>query len=95
MGADGVETQVGDQLAAPTHSGVVEFDNDSYKEADTVVVTLTDADLNTNPDIINIYTVVSTVQSVYLAAITTISIRPWSVKSAYGQTPLVITMQMC
>ena len=59
MGADGVETQVGDQLAAPTHSGVVEFDNDSYKEADTVVITLTDADLNTNPDIINIYTVVS------------------------------------
>jgi hypothetical protein len=57
FGADGVETQVADQLAAPTHSGVVEFDNDSYKEADTVVVTLTDADLNTNPDIINIYTV--------------------------------------
>ena len=60
MGADGVETQVADQLAAPTHSGVVEFDNDSYKEADTVVVTLTDSDLNTNPDLINIYTVVST-----------------------------------
>ena len=59
MGADGVETQVGDQLAAPTHSGVVEFDNDSYKEADTVVITLTDADLNVNPDIINIYTVVT------------------------------------
>jgi hypothetical protein len=58
-GADGVETQVADQLAAPTHSGVVEFDNDSYKEADTVVVTLTDSDLNTNPDLINIYTVVS------------------------------------
>ena len=54
MGADGVETQVADQLAAPTHSGVVEFDNDSYKEADTVVITLTDADLNTNPDIIDI-----------------------------------------
>ena len=61
MGADGVETQVADQLAAPTHSGVVEFDNDSYKEADTVVVTLTDSDLNTNPDIINIYTTVTTV----------------------------------
>ncbi|MDC0169978.1 hypothetical protein OAI67_02850 [Candidatus Nitrosopelagicus sp.] len=60
MGADGVETQVADQLAAPTHSGVVEFDNDSYKEADTVVVTLTDADLNTNPDIIDIYSVVNT-----------------------------------
>ena len=64
MGADGVETQVGDQLAAPTHSGVVEFDNDSYKEADTVVITLTDADLNTNPDIINIYTVVSSADDV-------------------------------
>ena len=61
MGADGVETQVADQLAAPTHSGVVEFDNDSYKEADTVVITLTDADLNTNPDIIDIYSVVTTV----------------------------------
>jgi hypothetical protein len=31
-GADGVETQISDQLAAPTHSGVVEFDSDSYKE---------------------------------------------------------------
>ena len=64
MGADGVETQVADQLAAPTHSGVVEFDNDSYKEADTVVITLTDADLNTNPDIINIYTVVTSAEDV-------------------------------
>ena len=62
MGADGVETQVADQLAAPTHSGVVEFDNDSYKEADTVVITLTDADLNTNPDIIDIYSVVTAQQ---------------------------------
>jgi hypothetical protein len=35
LGADGVETQISDQLAAPTHSGVVEFDSDSYKEADT------------------------------------------------------------
>ena len=70
MGADGVETQVADQLAAPTHSGVVEFDNDSYKEADTVVVTLTDSDLNTNPDIINIYTTVTTVPTT-LEGITT------------------------
>ena len=59
FGADGVETQISDQLAAPTHSGVVEFDSDSYKEADTVTVTLTDSDLNTEPDLINIYTVVS------------------------------------
>ena len=59
FGADGVETQVSDQLAAPTHSGVVEFDSDSYKEADTVTVTLTDSDLNTSPDLVNIYTVVN------------------------------------
>ena len=60
LGADGVETQVSAQLAAPTHSGVVEFDSDSYKEADTVTVTLTDADLNTSPALVNIYTVVNT-----------------------------------
>ena len=59
LGADGVETQISAQLAAPTHSGVVEFDNDSYKEADTVTVTLTDSDLNTSPELINIYTVVN------------------------------------
>ena len=59
LGADGVETQISDQLAAPTHSGVVEFDSDSYKEADTVTVTLTDSDLNTEPELVNIYTVVN------------------------------------
>jgi hypothetical protein len=64
LGADGVETQISDQLAAPTHSGVVEFDSDSYKEADTVTVTLTDADLNTSPELINIYTVVSATNDV-------------------------------
>ena len=59
FGADGVETQISAQLAAPTHSGVVEFDSDSYKEADTVTVTLTDSDLNTSPELVNIYTVVN------------------------------------
>jgi len=59
LGADGVETQISDQLAAPTHSGVVEFDSDSYKEADTVTVTLTDSDLNTDPELVNIFTVVN------------------------------------
>ena len=59
LGADGVETQISAQLAAPTHSGVVEFDSDSYKEADTVTVTLTDSDLNTSPMLVDIYTVVN------------------------------------
>ena len=64
FGADGVETQVADQLAAPTHSGVVEFDSDSYKEADTVTITLTDMDLNVDSEVIDIFTVVTTTGTV-------------------------------
>ena len=59
LGADGVETQIADQVEAPTHSGVVELNVDTYKIADTVVVTLTDMDLNTDSEIIDIYTVVN------------------------------------
>jgi hypothetical protein len=58
LGQDGVETQIADQLAAPSHSGIVYFDNESYKVADTVTITLEDADLNTDVDLINIFTVV-------------------------------------
>jgi hypothetical protein len=32
LGADGVITQVADQVAAPSHSGVVSFDSDNYKK---------------------------------------------------------------
>ncbi|WP_268541911.1 hypothetical protein [Candidatus Nitrosotenuis cloacae] len=59
LGADGVVTQVADQQAAPTHSGVVSFDKPTYKIADTVLVTLEDQDLNTDVDLIDIYTVVN------------------------------------
>ncbi|MEM3065332.1 MAG: hypothetical protein QW177_08160 [Candidatus Nitrosotenuis sp.] len=59
LGADGVTTQVADQQAAPTHSGVVSFDKPTYKIADTVVVTLEDQDLNVDSDLIDIYTVVN------------------------------------
>jgi hypothetical protein len=48
LGADGVSTQIADQLEAPSHSGVVSFDLDNYKIADTVVVTLDDQDMNTD-----------------------------------------------
>jgi hypothetical protein len=58
LGADGVATQVSDQEEAPSHSGVISFDNDSYKIADTVTITLEDADLNVDVDLIDIYTVV-------------------------------------
>ena len=53
---EGIETQIGDQVDAPTHSGIVSFDGSNYKVADTVTVTLTDADLNTNSDTTEVYT---------------------------------------
>jgi hypothetical protein len=59
LGSDGVSTQIADQLAAPTHSGVVAFDSESYKVADTVTITLEDADLNVDSELIDIYTVVT------------------------------------
>jgi hypothetical protein len=59
LGADGVATQISDQQAAPTHSGVVSLDSESYKIADTVTVTLEDNDLNVNSDLVDIYTVVT------------------------------------
>ncbi|MGY5144587.1 MAG: beta strand repeat-containing protein [Candidatus Nitrosopumilus sp. bin_32a] len=58
LGADGVTTQVADQEEAPSHSGVVSFDASSYKNADTVTITLEDLDLNVDSDLIDIYTVV-------------------------------------
>ena len=60
LGTDGVSTQIADQEEAPSHSGVVSFDSNNYKTADTVVVTLEDLDLNVDSDLIEIYTVVLT-----------------------------------
>ena len=57
LGADGVETQIADQVAAPSHSGVVTFDSANYKTADTVVVTLDDQDLNTDSELLDVYIV--------------------------------------
>jgi hypothetical protein len=48
-----------DQEDAPSHSGVVSFDSDSYKIADTVTITLEDGDLNVDGDLIDIFTVVN------------------------------------
>ena len=59
LGADGVSTQVADQEEAPSHSGTVSFDLDTYKTADTVVITLNDLDLNVDSDLIDIYTTVT------------------------------------
>ena len=55
LGADGVSTQIADQQAAPTHSGSADLDLDSYKIADTVVVTIDDQDLNTDSELLDVY----------------------------------------
>ena len=54
--SEGILTQIGDQAEAPTHSGIVSFDSSNYKVADTVIVTLSDSDLNTNSETIEVYT---------------------------------------
>jgi len=59
LAGDGSTAPVAAQQAAPTHSGVVSFDFDSYKIADTVTVTLTDQDLNVDQEVIDIFTTVS------------------------------------
>ena len=60
LGEDGVSTQVSSQEEAPSHSGVVSFDSDSYKTADTVWITLDDLDLNVDSELQDIYTIVNT-----------------------------------
>ena len=59
LAGDGTILPVADQEAAPSHSGIVSFDLDSYKVADTVVITLDDDDLNVDSDLIDIFTVVT------------------------------------
>jgi len=59
LGADGVNTQVSAQQDIPTHSGTVSFDQKTYKVGDTVTITVNDQDLNTNNDLVVIYTAVT------------------------------------
>jgi hypothetical protein len=58
--SDGQTTGIADQADANTHNGVVSFDSDNYKVADTVTVTVEDMDLNTDSDLIDVYTVDAT-----------------------------------
>ena len=53
--SDGVATGIADQVDAPTHSGTVDFDQDSYKVADTVTITVTDMDLNVDSSLVDTY----------------------------------------
>ena len=60
-GEDGVSRQISAQQDAGTHSGIVVFDKETYKVADTVTITLTDSDLNVDSDLIDIYITVDPV----------------------------------
>ena len=71
LGADGVPSQISAQQDIPTHTGTVSFDMKTYKVADTVTVTLNDQDLNTNNDLVVIY---STVPETKLAGSTTFDV---------------------
>ncbi|MBI2007008.1 MAG: hypothetical protein HYS75_07170, partial [Nitrosopumilales archaeon] len=53
LAGDGSILPTADQQDVPTHSGVVSFDFDNYKIADTVTVTLTDQDLNVDSEVID------------------------------------------
>jgi len=64
LGSDGVFTPISDQEEAPSHSGIVSLNQDSYKQADTVIITLQDLDLNVDSDLIDIYTTVDAVGDV-------------------------------
>jgi len=59
LGQDGVNTQISAQTDIPTHTGVVSFDSKTYKIADTVTITLNDADLNVDNDLVDVYTMVA------------------------------------
>jgi len=58
--SDGIFTDQADQVDINTYSGVVELDSESYKVADTVTITVTDMDLNTDSELIDVYVVQST-----------------------------------
>ncbi|MDA8030773.1 MAG: hypothetical protein MPK62_06530, partial [Alphaproteobacteria bacterium] len=55
----GQTTTVSAKTDAPTHSGSVSLDQDNYKQADTVKITLEDADLNLNNELRDVYTAIT------------------------------------
>ncbi|HEV2193100.1 MAG TPA: hypothetical protein VGR54_05725 [Nitrosopumilaceae archaeon] len=59
LGADGQFTIISAQTDVLTHTGVVSFDSKTYKIADTVTITLKDADLNVDNNLVDIYTTVA------------------------------------
>ena len=58
LGSDGVLTSISDQQEVLTHMGIVVLSVSSFKPGDVVGVKLNDKDLNTNSDLVEIYTTV-------------------------------------
>ncbi|WP_148703876.1 hypothetical protein [Nitrosopumilus piranensis] len=58
LGSDGVQTTISDQQDVLSHMGIVVLSVKTFKPGDTVGVNLLDKDLNTNSDLVDIYTVV-------------------------------------
>src|SRR5207245_1796715 len=56
LGQDGTNTVISAKAGIKTHTGIVSFDSTTYKPGDTMVITLQDADLNVNNDLVDIYT---------------------------------------
>ena len=62
LGADGVQTAVSDQQDILAHMGIAVLSVKTFKPGDVVGVTLSDKDLNTDSDLVDIYTVVDPVK---------------------------------
>jgi hypothetical protein len=85
IGGDGTILPIADQQTAPTHSGVVSLDFDSYKIADTVTITLTDQDLNVDSEVIDIFTTVSTTRDLAYDQVGTTGYGPNSKGENFGR----------
>ena len=62
LGSDGVRTAVSDQQDILAHAGIVILSVKTFKPGDTVGVKLVDKDLNTDSDLVDIYTVVDPIK---------------------------------
>ena len=55
IATDGSPTRRRDQEEAPSHTGSISFERESYRSGDTITVTFEDQDLNTDADLFDIY----------------------------------------
>ena len=74
LGSDGVLSAVSDQQDVLSDPGKVELSVKTFKPGDTVTVTLYDKDLNTDSDLVDIYTVVDATKHPSDPAVDTIGV---------------------